>query len=84
MIRDYTDFMNMTGEDLARYAYEHANGNELIMALADQLADLDALINQLESANAGLQTDLEDAERRADNWRDEAQAVQRQLDMVRG
>ena len=84
MTRDYTDFINMTGENLARYAYEHANGNELIMALADQLADLDALINQLESANAGLQSDLEDAERRADSWRDEAQAVQRQLDMVRG
>ena len=84
MTRDYTDFMNMTGEDLARYAYEHAHGNELIMALADQLADLDALINQLESANAGLQSDLVDAERRADSWRDEAQAVQRQLDMVRG
>ena len=84
MTRDYTDFMNMTGENLAKYAYEHANGNELIMALADQLADLDALINQLESANAGLQSDLEDAERRADTWRDEAQAVQRQLDMVRG
>lgn len=84
MTRDYTDFMNMTGENLARYAYEHANGNELIMALADQLADLDALINQLESANVELQSDLEDAERRADSWRDEAQAVQRQLDMVRG
>lgn len=84
MTRDYTDFMNMTGENLAKYAYEHANGNELIMALADQLADLDALINQLESANVGLQSDLEDAERRADSWRDEAQAVQRQLDMVRG
>ena len=84
MTRDYTDFMNMTGENLAKYAYEHANGNELIMALAAQLADLDALINQLESANAGLQSDLEDAERRADSWRDEAQAVQRQLDMVRG
>ena len=84
MTRDYTDFMNMTGENLAKYACEHANGNELIMALADQLADLDALINQLESANAGLQSDLEDAERRADSWRDEAQAVQRQLDMVRG
>ena len=84
MTRDYTDFMTMTGENLAKYAYEHANGNELIMALADQLADLDALINQLESANAGLQSDLEDAERRADTWRDEAQAVQRQLDMVRG
>ena len=84
MTRDYTDFMNMTGKNLAKYAYEHANGNELIMALADQLADLDALINQLESANAGLQSDLEDAERRADSWRDEAQAVQRQLDMVRG
>ena len=84
MTRDYTDFMNMTGENLAKYAYEHANGNELIMALADQLADLDALINQLESANAGLQSDLAVAERRADSWRDEAQAVQRQLDMVRG
>ena len=84
MTRDYTDFMNMTGEDLARYAYEHANGNELIMALADKLADLDALINLLERDTAGLQSDLADAERRADSWRDEAQAVWRQLDMVRG
>ena len=80
MTRDYTDFMNMTGENLAKYAYEHANGNELIMALADQLADLSALADALDRANA----DLQDAERRADSWRDEAQAVQRQLDMVRG
>ena len=84
MTRDYTDFMNMTGEDLARYAYEHAHGNELIMALADQLADLSALAVALDRANVELQSDLEDAERRADIWRDEAQAVQRQLDMVRG
>ena len=84
MTRDYTDFMNMTGENLAKYAYEHANGNELIMALADKLADLDALINLLERDTADLQSDLADAERRADSWRDETQAVQRQLDMVRG
>ena len=84
MTRDYTDFMNMTGENLAKYAYEHANGNELIMALADQLADLSALADALDRANVGLQSDLEVAIRRADSWRDEAQAVQRQLDMVRG
>ena len=84
MTRDYTDFMNMTGENLAKYAYEHAHGNELIMALADQLADLSALTDALDRTNVELQSDLEDAERRADNWRDEAQAVQRQLDMVRG
>ena len=84
MTRDYTDFMNMTGEKLARYAYEHAHGNELIMALADKLADLDALINLLERDTADLQSDLADAERRADSWREEAQAIQRQLDMVRG
>ena len=84
MTRDYTDFMNMTGEKLARYAYEHAHGNELIMALADQLADLSALADALDRTNVELQSDLEDAERRADSWRDEAQAVQRQLDMVRG
>ena len=84
MTRDYTDFMNMTGEKLAKYTYEHANGNELIMALADQLADLSALMDALETANASLQSDLQDAERRADSWRDEAQAVQRQLDLVRG
>ena len=84
MTRDYTDFMNMTGENLAKYAYEQANGNELIMALADQLADLSALTDALDRANANLQSDLADAERRADSWRDEAQAVQRQLDMVRG
>ena len=38
----------------------------------------------LDRANAGLQSDLADAERRADSWREEAQAIQRQLDMVRG
>jgi len=39
----------------------------------DAYATIDALTDQ-----------LNDAERRADSWRAEAQAVQRQLDQVRG
>ena len=80
MTRDYTDFMNMTPEELAAYALEHARGNDLMLALAHQLQGCADVYD----ANDRLTAELADAERRADSWREEAQAIQRQLDMVRG
>ena len=80
MTRDYTDFMNMTPEELAAYALERASNNDLLLAMAHQLQGCaDAY-----DVNDRLTAELADAERRADGWREEAQAVQRQLDMVRG
>ncbi len=61
--------------DMAPSVKDHA-----LRALADRLeeyADAYDTVNSLEA-------ELADAERRADIWRDEAQAVQRQLDQVRG
>jgi hypothetical protein len=51
-----------------------------LRALADRLeeyADAYDTVNSLED-------ELADANQRADGWREEAQAVQRQLDQVRG
>ena len=87
MTHDHTYYTQLSLDELLFRAFRGAwNGPEahVIRALAERLDDLSELADQLETANAGLQTDLEDAERRADSWRDEAQAVQRQLDMVRG
>ena len=61
--------------DLAPSVKDHA-----IRALADRLeeyADVYDTVNSLEA-------ELADANQRADGWRAEAQAVQRQLDQVRG
>lgn len=60
--------------DLAPSVKDHA-----LRALADRLeeyADAYDTVNSLEA-------ELADAERRVEGWREEAQAVQRQLDMVR-
>ena len=80
MMRDYTDFMNMTPNDLAQYARENANGSDLIQALADLLDAVVQECNTLEDRNS----ELADAERRVEGWREETMAVQRQLDQVRG
>jgi hypothetical protein len=61
--------------DMAPSVKDHA-----IRALADRLeeyADAYDTVNSLEA-------ELADANQRADGWRAEAQAVQRQLDQVRG
>ena len=61
--------------DLAPSVKDHA-----LRALADRLeeyADAYDTVNSLEA-------ELAEAERRVEGWREEAQAVQRQLDMVRG
>lgn len=61
--------------DMAPSVKDHA-----LRALADRLeeyADAYDTVNSLEA-------ELADANQRADGWRAEAQAVQRQLDQVRG
>ena len=77
-MRDYTDLMNMTPEELVTYALERA-GNDLVLALAHQLATEAAEAVQA----AHLREELEEAEQRATMWQEECRALQRQLDVVR-
>ena len=87
MTHDHTYLSQLPTADLLDRAFRNTwTGPELhmIRALAERLDEVNELADQLDAANFGLQTDLADAERRADSWRDEAQAIQRQLDMVRG
>lgn len=82
-LRDYTDLMHMVPLELSRYARDCARegimSSALLEALADQLEAQADLADKVER----LKQDLEEAEARADSWREEAQAVQRQLDQVR-
>ena len=97
MAHDFTYLNQLPIADLLDRAHRgHWTGPEahMIRALAERLesyldatADYDAINDTLMEANQradSLQADLDDAERRANNWREEAQAVQRQLDQVRG
>ena len=83
MAHDFTYLNQLTVEDLLDRAHRgNWTGPEahMIRALAIRLEDyleFRDMVNNLEA-------ELADAERRADSWRSEAQAVQRQLDMVRG
>ena len=74
-MRDYTDLMNMTPEELVTYALERA-GNDLVLALAHQLATEAAEAVQA----ARLREELEEAEQRVTMWQEECRALQRQLD----
>jgi threonine aldolase len=97
MTHDYTYLNQLPVTDLLDRAHrDNWSGPEahMIRALAQQLEDhLDA-VNEYDAVNDALmeanqlivtlQTDLDDATRRANGWQEEAQAVQRQLDQVRG
>ena len=78
-MRDYTDLMNMTPEELVTYALERA-GNDLVLALAHQLATEAAEAVQA----ARLREELEEAEQRVTMWQEECRALQRQLDQRYG
>lgn len=96
---DYTLLMQLPVRELLDRA-RMASGlttaaHNLMRALADTLDDRDAAATDLEEQLDAAATDLEeqidaltlelrDAERRADAWRDEAQALDRQLAMARG
>lgn len=83
MAHDFTYLNQLTVEDLLDRAHRgNWTGPEahMIRALAIRLEDyleFRDMVNNLEA-------ELGDAERRAEGWREEAQAVQRQLDQVRG
>jgi len=79
MTLDFTYLDQLTVTDLLNRAREH-NDNGLIRALADRLEEhIDALADY-----DNLNAELIDANQRAESWREEAMALQRQLDMVRG
>ena len=79
MTLDFTYLDQLTVTDLLNRAREH-NDNGLIRALADRLEEhIDALADY-----DNLNAELIDANQRAESWREEAMAVQRQLDQVRG
>jgi hypothetical protein len=83
MTHDFTYLNQLTVEDLLDRAHRGTwTGPEahLIRALAVRLDEYVEFRDMVSS----LEAELGDAERRADGWREEAQAVQRQLDMVRG
>lgn len=82
-MRDYTDMMHMYPEELAEHARACAKmgvmSTAMLEALADQLEAQALLADQIDD----LKRELEEAEAAADEWREKAQAVQRQLDQVR-
>ena len=83
MSHDFTYLDQLDVNDLLDRANRgNWNGPEahMIRALAVRLEDY---LEYRDMVN-NLEAELGDAERRADGWREEAQAVQRQLDMVRG
>jgi hypothetical protein len=97
MTHDFTYLSQLPITDLLDRAHRgNWTGPEahMIRALAERLNEhLDAVneytvvYDELTEANqliVTLQTDLDDATRRANGWQEEAQAVQRQLDQVRG
>jgi hypothetical protein len=83
MTHDFTYLNQLTVEDLLDRAHRSPwTGPEahMIRALATRLEDYLEFRDMVNT----LEAELGDAERRAEGWREEAQAVQRQLDRVRG
>ena len=80
MTADYTYLNQLTIEDLLDRARQAGPDNHLVRALADRLEEY---ADAYDTVNA-LEAELADAEQRAESWREEAQAIQRQLDRVRG
>ena len=78
---DYTYLMQLPVQDLLLRARDMTGIHEhVIRALADRLEEHIDAVADYDALNDALM----DANQRADSWREEAQAVQRQLDQVRG
>jgi hypothetical protein len=80
MTHDHTYLSQLRVTDLIEYAHRgNWTGPEahMIRALEERLEEHLDIIADYDEA-------LMDANRRAESWREEAMAVQRQLDMVRG
>lgn len=83
MTHDFTYLNQLPVTDLLDRAHRGAwTGPEahMIRALAERLEDHLEAVADYDALNA----ELIDANQRAESWREEAQAVQRQLDQVRG
>lgn len=83
MTHDFTYLNQLPITDLLDRAHRGAwTGPEahMIRALAERLEQYEDAYDTVNS----LEAELADANQRADSWREEAQAVQRQLDQVRG
>ena len=83
-MRDYTDLMNLSPEELAQYAREYVKlgilSSVIIEALADQLETQAAEAVQADR----LREELEEAEQRATMWQEECRALQRQMGRTYG
>ena len=77
-MRDYTDFMNMTPNDLAQYARENASGNDLVQALADMLDAIVEECNGWEDRASELRVQVEELEDARNEW----QGIAEQLNGV--
>ena len=80
MTHDFTYLNQLTVDDLLDHARRAGPDNHLVRALADRLEEYSDVYDAVNN----LEAELADANQRAESWREEAQAVQRQLDMVRG
>lgn len=80
MILDYNLLMSLPVRDLLDRAKLATSGaDQLLRALADRLEDDADYIANLEMELEQAKRDLEDAERRADNWQSEAMALMAQV-----
>ncbi len=79
MTHDFTYLNQLPVQDLLDRARAHGDDG-LIRALADRLEEHLDVLADYDALNAELMA----ANQRAESWREEAMAVQRQLDMVRG
>lgn len=80
MTLDYNLLMSLPVRDLLDRAKLATSGAEqLVRALADRLEDDTDHIANLEMELEQAKRDLEDAERRADNWQSEAMALMAQV-----
>lgn len=79
MTLDYTYLNQLTLEDLLDRAQQTDLNNHMVRALVDRLKEYADAYEE----NDRLKSELRESERRADSWRDEARAIQRQLDQVR-
>lgn len=84
MTHDHTYLRQLPVQDLLDRAHRGGRwtGPEahMIRALADRLKEHIDAVSDYDALNDALM----DANQRAESWREEAQAVQRQLDQVRG
>ena len=80
MTHDFTYLNQLNIPDLLDHARRAGPDSHLIRALADRLEEYSDVYDAVNN----LEAELADANQRAESWREEAQAVQRQLDMVRG